>query len=113
MPITSIPPAMAPENVIPITVSCDSFVLSERNAIRTAISIEKIIDDREKSIPRNAPTAIPANAACEIASEKNDILRNITKFPTKGQSMPTINVAITALWIKGYDKNSLIVFIFI
>lgn len=62
MPIISMPPAMDPEKAMPMTVSCESFVLSERYAIRKAIRIEKTIDDSEKSTPRRAPTAIPANA---------------------------------------------------
>jgi hypothetical protein len=36
------------------------------------------------------PTAIPAKAECEIASGKKDILRKITKHPTKGHRIPTI-----------------------
>lgn len=106
----SIPAAMVPEKAIPMTVSLDREVFSERKAISRAIIIDTAIDDSDRSRPSKAPTAMPAKAECEIASEKNDILRSTAKFPTKGQSMPTINEARRALWIKGYDRNSLIVF---
>src|SRR4030067_2251884 len=78
--------------------------------MRKAISISTTMDDKERSMPRSIPAESPANAECNIASEKNDILRSTTKFPTNGQSMPTIIEASNALWINGYDKNSLIVF---
>ena len=67
-------------------------------------------EESERSIPSNAPAAIPAKAACDIASEKKDILRRTTKFPTNGHSIPIIMDAISALCIKGYVRNSLIVF---
>ncbi len=62
MAIMSIPEAIAAENATPMTVSCESVVFSERNAMKRAIRTAITIDEMERSMPRRAPTAIPANA---------------------------------------------------
>jgi hypothetical protein len=80
-----------------MTVSGDKVVFSERYAMKKAINIARTMDEIEKSIPRSAPSAIPAKAEWDMAFEKKDIFRKTTKHPTKGQSIPAIIEANKAL----------------
>ena len=56
------PEAIAPEKAMPITVSWERLVRSDKKAIIKEMTTAMATEETDRSMPKRAPIAIPANA---------------------------------------------------